>query len=117
MYNPLFWTDDHYDRNLSVYPPDMPNLEGGIVLDWLAYPHAADSCNLFTAAPSKHGNLAPNGMIWRLRAGAGLPEHLRLDPIAERASRHGTCPEPTIWFELGCSKGRELSRLQLHTPR
>ena len=53
VYNPLFWTDAAPTRDMSIYPPDMPNREGAIVLDWLAYPHLADACGLFTAAPAK----------------------------------------------------------------
>lgn len=95
VYNPLFWTDDHYERNLTTYPLEMANLEGGMVLDWLAYPHLADACGLFTAAPSKRGNLGFHAEIWQLRAAAGLPRSMRLDPVAERASRADfVCPEP-----------------------
>lgn len=73
------------------------------MLDWLAYPHLADACGLFTAAPSKRGNLGFHAEIWQLRAAAGLPRSMRLDPVAERASRADfVCPEPTIWFEVGC---------------
>ena len=97
VYNPLFWTDDAPNRSLVTYPSDIPNLEGSMVLDWLVYPHLADACRLFTAAPSKRGNRKHHVEILRLRAAAGLgPEEL-LDPY------RGACPEPTIFFELGCS--------------
>ena len=96
---------DHYERDLAVYPPSMANLEGGIVLDWLGYGHLADSCGLFTAAPAKHGNERFYQQILQLRATAGLPHRLMLKPVAERKSRAGAvCPEPTIWFELGCKR-------------
>jgi len=96
--NPLFWTDVHPTRNLTAHPPEMPNLEGGIVLDWLAYPHLADACRLFTASPAKRGNAPYHQEIMRARARAGFQPHNLLDP------HNGSCPEPTIYFELGCSR-------------
>ena len=68
----------------------------GIVLDWLAYPHLSDSCRLFTAAPSKRGNAAAHRAIFASREAAGIRSDDLLDP------HKGQCPEPTIYFELGC---------------
>lgn len=70
------------------------------VLDWLAYPHLADTCRLFTAAPSKRGNTPYHAAIVRSRLQAGFDADSLLD------RRNGTCPEPTIYFELGCSSMR-----------
>ena len=97
VYNPLFWTDAAPTRDMSIYPPDMPNREGAIVLDWLAYPHLADACGLFTAAPAKRGNEPFHRTIYGLRGRAGIGADDLLDP------HHGRCPEPTVWFELGCT--------------
>lgn len=99
VYNPLFWTDEAPKRDLSLYPSDMPNYEGQIVLDWLAYPHLADACALFTASPAKRGNAPFHAAIVRRRAGVGIAPTELLDP------HKGACPEPTIYFELGCTAG------------
>ena len=109
VYNPLFWTDEKPQRDLDKHPGFMPNLEGGIVLDWLAYPHLSDSCRLFTAAPSKRGNAAAHKAIFASREAAGIKSDDLLDP------HKGKCPEPTIWFEIGCRKKDKHKEKGHHT--
>lgn len=108
VYNPLFWSDDHFVRDLKVFPPYLPNLEGAMVLDWLAYPHQADACNLFTAAPTQRGNAVHHARILRRRALAGLSrKHIFTDV---EVYLNYSCPEPTIFFELGCRAAARWSR-------
>mmetsp|Transcript_41703 Transcript_41703/g.109986 ORF Transcript_41703/g.109986 Transcript_41703/m.109986 type:complete len:293 (-) Transcript_41703:423-1301(-) len=106
VYNPLFWTDGSGKRDFRVLPNWLPNLEGAMVLDWLAYGFQSDSCNLFTIAPSKVGNTQHHAAVLEIRESrAGMKP-------AELVDRHhGKCPEPTIYFELNCSSvSRELRR-------
>ena len=99
VYNPLMWVDGHNLRaetRRHWLPEWMPNPEGALVLDWLSS-YASDSCRLFTISPSKFGNEPIYEATYAARRDqAGLYNVSRPNP-ATRA-----CPEPTIWFELGC---------------
>ena len=98
VYNPMFWTDGSGKRDLRILPNWMPNLEGAMVLDWLAYGFQSDSCNLFTIAPSKIGNAPYHEAVLKVREESG-----RLQRTALIDPHQGNCPEPTIYFELNCS--------------
>lgn len=99
VYNPLFWTDLQTSRNLDTYPESMANLEGGIVIDWLAYPYLSDSCNLHTAAKSKPHNHVFRTALFERRQSAGLVHTVWNGNPQEE-------PLPTIYFELGCATRR-----------
>ena len=68
----------------------------------------ADSCRLFTAAPSKRGNAPYHAAILHKRTMAGVSPDNLLDPYG------GKCPEPTIFFELGCRATTSSSRRAEH---
>ena len=63
---------------------------------------------LFTAAPSKRGNAPYHAAILHKRTMAGVAPGDLLDPYG------GKCPEPTIFFELGCRATTSSSRRAEH---
>lgn len=90
VYNPSFWSDNQKGRDLEVYPGVLPNEEGIIVLDWLAFTYLSDTCNLFTFAPSKLSNKKFHERVLWIRSQSGLNS-----PRVEYV-------ESSIYFELGC---------------
>ena len=95
VYNPLFWTD-RIKRDFQHHPRWMPNLEGAMVLDWLAF--RADACRLFTPAPSKLGNQQNFAAIMEVREALG-----KLRPLDLVDRWKGSCPDSTVYFELNCT--------------
>ena len=91
VYNPGFWSDDHFDRDLQVYPEWMPNEEGMVILDWMVYNDHA--CHIYTAAKSRWPSTYKHLVSMR---------NMIMGDDVERDYVLPYDANPTLFFELNC---------------
>lgn len=91
VYNPGFWSDDHFERDLAIYPEWMPNEEGMVIVDWLVYNDHA--CHIFTAAKSRWPDSYKHLVTMR---NSVMGDYVERDYVLPYDAN------PTLFFELNC---------------
>jgi len=94
VFNPQFWADGRASRDFKLYPEWMPNEEGIVVLEWLAFRDVQEACRMYTLAKSLSEYFLNQFLAMRLEI-VGDERVWSNTPLDQT--------NPMLYFELACT--------------